>query len=367
MTETLQTLTHHWAMDTSAAETLAEQMDDAGEKISLEFDPIAVAARDRHRSLVGDIFTRRSAKGLILVGPCSLDMNVDYEPLFDFVEELQEQNPDALIAMRANGAKPRTGPGWKGLWYGNVEERERLFEIYNEAFTRHIPLITEVTENSQIGALAPWLSGMWVGARDVESTALRGTLSAIHLPLGIKNGRDGSVGVLAKAIQTVRASSSDNNGSGADIGTIASNPHSRGIPTGILPIGEGNSELAIFARGYELPKEMDPEERRKKAIEHLSAMCMLGAEAGTAVLIDGSHSVPPMLDISRQDPDRFLAVLGEIHTAIEKQQIKNATQIAGVLGEVGPELGRTDQNLLLDDNRKKELSRLVATTIKLLP
>lgn len=355
-------------MDSAAAEVLAERIDVDGHNIYPELEQSNVMARDAHRQFIGEIYTRTSPKGLVCLGPCSLDVDVDYAPLFDFIEELQNDNPNALIAMRANGAKPRTGSGWKGLWYStNVTERERLFEIYQEAFDRQIPLLTEVTENTQLGALAPWLSGVWVGARDIESTALRGTMSAIHLPAGIKNGRDGDTQTVKNAISAIRANSHSNLGSGADIGTIAGTATSPGIATGILPVDRGNQELAIFARGYELPERLDAKERRKEAIRHLSSMCLLGAESQAAVLVDGTHGVPPMLDISRKDPDRFLAVLEEIHKSIINEDIKQATQIAGILGEVGPELGRTDPNLVLDDDRKRQLAKLVGITIDLLP
>jgi phospho-2-dehydro-3-deoxyheptonate aldolase len=365
-------LTHHWAMDSLAADDLARQLSAEESDIILSFvdglDPDAVKQRDINRKLIGDRFTGKTATKLFFEGPCSEDMGVEFGDFFDFIEELHAQHEDVIHGVRLNGAKPRSGgKSWKGLWYStNPDERNRSLQIKLEAFNRGLPVITEITEAPQLGAFAPLLSGVWVGARDVEGTALRGTLSAIHLPVGIKNPRDGSPKVVESAIDMVRSNTFDNQGSGVDIGTIASGPDNRGVPTGILSVGEGNPQNAIFARGYELHKAMTKEERRHAAIKHLSAMCTLGAQLGCAVIIDGSHGVPPMFDIPRDDPDRFLSVLEEIHMAIKQGEIESTKQIAGVIGEMGPVEGRTDKNLVLDDKKKARLGKLVNITIDLL-
>lgn len=363
-------LERHWMLDTSAARAIAERLTD-GQHETLELSVAcisseAIVARDRNREEIGNIFTGVSDKKLIVIGPCSLDTNVDYSVLFDYISELQERHPGALIAFRGNGAKPRSGKGWTGLFYGNTEERARLFEIYGEAVERDIPILTEVTEAEQLGALAPYLSGVWVGARDVESTALRGKFSAYHLPVGIKNGRTGNVEIVEKAVETVRANSSDNDNSKVFLGQLAMRPDSPGIATMPVPVTEGNKHVAIIARGYELPEDMKKSKKREAAIQHLSALCLLGANVGCAVLIDGTHSVPPMFDIDKKEEKRFLKVLSIFRKAIKKNEIDRPEQIKGVIGEVGPETGRTDPNLILDAPNRKELSNLIGKLVDLL-
>lgn len=369
ITETAQEmLEHHWMLDSEAAKNVATLMSEEQAKdIEQGFADISLAAaqlRDHNRQEIGAIFSGTSDKKLIVLGPCSLDTDVDYTVLFDYIKELQEQHPESVIAFRGNGAKPRSGKGWTGLFYGTTAERQRLFDIYAEAVERGIPILTEVTEAEQLGALAPFLSGVWVGARDVESTALRGKFSAFHLPVAIKNGRNGNVEIVAKAVETVKASSLENDDSRVFLGQIAMRPDSPGIATLPVQVGKGNEHVAIIARGYELPEETKAAEKRRLAIEHLSDICMLGAEIGSSVLIDGTHGVPPMFDIDKREDKRFLSVLNIFRQAIEKGEISNPEQIKGVIGEVGPETGRTDPNLLLDAPNREELSKLIKKLLK---
>lgn len=369
---TPELLTKHWALDATAADVLGQRIDDAGQRNHIEgivegLDDVAVKKRDANRELIGRIFTRQATEGLIVIGPCSLDDMTDYDVLFDYIEQLQDENPDAVIAMRANSAKPRTSGGWTGMWYStDQEERGKIFDTYSKAFERGIPILTEVTQSTQVGALAPWLSGVWLGARDVQSTTLRSVASAVHLPVGVKNGVDGDPGVVESTIKSIKSNSESNDGSGVDLGTIASNDKHLGIPTGILPVGEGNKEVAIIARGYELPAGLNSEERRHAAIKYLSDMCLLGVQLGDAVMIDGTHSVPPMFDIHKKDPDRIIPVLKEFNNAIKDGELKGADQLVGVLAEVGPNHGKTDPNYVLDEDRKHRLARLIKTTVKLL-
>ncbi len=363
-------LEHHWMLDSLAAEAVSLGVTDDQirllEQSYAGLSSEAIAVRDHNRQEIGDIFTGVSDKKLIVLGPCSLDVDVDYTTLFDYILELQAEHPDAVIAFRGNGAKPRTGKGWTGLFYGNQEEVQTLFDIYTEAAERGIPILTEVTEAEQLGALAPYLSGVWVGARDVESTGLRGKFSAYHLPVGIKNGRTGDIDIVEKAIETVRANSGDNDNSRVLLGQLAMRPDSPGVPTMPVTVSEGNKQVAIIARGYELPEKMSEKSKRRAAIKHLSGICMLGAKVGCSVLIDGTHGVPPMFAIDKKGPKRFFDVLEQFHLAIRKGEIKHPQQIRGIMGEVGPETGRTDPNLILDVSNRKQLKKLIKATLALL-
>lgn len=371
MKETInEALVHHWALDAQAAEVLADRIDDSGQNSMLErayegLDAAAVAQRDSNRQRIADIYTGRSDEKFVAIGPCSLDVEIDYDPLFDYIGMLQEEHPGALIALRANGAKPRTSTGWTGLWYSpDPDVRQRHFDIYKDAFDRGLPIITEITEGNQLGALGPMLSSVWMGARDVEPTAHRGKFSAYHLPVGIKNGTTGDLAIVENTIKAVRSNTKLNDGSGVDLGTIASNPHSPGIATGIVPVGEGNPHAAIFARGYELPEGMTAEERKAAAFDYISRTNALGKLLGNAVIIDGTHSVPPMFDIPRKHADRFIPVLEVIHQGMRDGSIEDADQLVGVMGEVGIVEGRTDPNYVLDDERKGILQEALRLTLE---
>ena len=371
MKESIQSqLEHHWMLDSLAAGSVATQLSDDEvlkiQNVTAELSQNAISARDHNRQEIGDIFTGASSKKLIVLGPCSLDTDAAYTGLFDYIQELQSDHPDAVIAFRGNGAKPRTGTGWTGLFYGSEQDVKMLFDIYTQAAERGIPILTEITEAEQLGALAPFLSGVWVGARDVESTALRGKFSAYHLPVAIKNGRTGDVNIVEKAVETVRANSKKNDNSRVILGQLAMQPDSPGVATKPVLVSEGNSQVGIIARGYELPGDISKKEKRKAAIKHLSDICMLGSKVGCAVLIDGTHSVPPMFDIDKKGSQRFLHVLKKFHVAIRKGEIMNPEQIRGIMGEVGTETGRTDPNLILNIENSNQLRKLIRATLRLL-
>lgn len=365
-------LEHHWALDSQAAEVLGDRIEsthqtDLIESIVENLDPHAVAKRDQHRQEIGRIFQHESDKGLVVLGPCSLDDLTDYEPLFDYIDQLQEENPEDVFALRLNGAKPRTSGGWTGLWYStDPAERQKIFDTYTKAFERGIPILTEITQSTQLGSLGPMLSGAWLGARDMASTSLRTIASAYHLPIGVKNGVEGDVETLANSLKAIRSNTDQNDGSGVDLGTIASNHISLGIPSGILPVGEGNKTVSIIARGHNLPAGLTTEERRTAALGYLSTMCSLGVQLGSAVLIDGTHSVPPMFDIDRKDPDRLIPVLEEFNRAIHENHLDDSEQLVGVIAEIGPNIGKTDPNYVIDEPRRQQLAQVIGATVRLL-
>lgn len=370
--ETTEILTNHWAMDEQAATVLSERAHSQGgnellQQIHEQLDKEAVAIRDEHRRDISTIFRGESDQKLIVIGPCSLDMDIDYEPLFGFIEVLQEQFANTLIAFRGNGSKPRTTNGWTGLWNGvDSAHRRRVREIHNEAFLRGIPIFTEITEGSQLTSLAPRLSAVWIGARDIESSALRSKFSAIQLPVGLKNGITGDMEIVKNAIIAIRSNTTDNDGCGVDLGVFGSTNDSLGFVTGVLPVSKGNEATAIFARGHKLPEKMTTEDRKRAAFGHLSSATALSRLMQSTVLIDGTHDVPPMLNIDKKAEFRFLSVLGEISDAISKGAIENANQISGFLGEVGVNRGRTDPNLVIDTENKKALERMVSIILNML-
>ncbi len=366
--DTQTALEYYWALDSMSAEVFASRMDAAGQSRRLEaiYSPLGEIAIDdtvgMSRDRIGAIFRGESKEKLIAFGPCSdgneQDLPVQLDELFDFIEKLQETYPGALFAVRLNGAKPRTGPDWTGSYYSlNPNSRMHLIEHYISAANRGIPALSEITQESQLGLLAPYLSAAWLGARDMQSTTLRTALSAYHLPAGVKNSISGQPKTVEDAVRTIRSNSKDRGNTGVEL-TIAG--HMADVP---LPVGQGNKDVAIFARGHELRKGTLAEEGRALALEHLGIMCTLGVELGATVIIDGSHDVPKMFNLAtsegKKDPDRLVPVLREIHRGIEEERVENASQIGGLIGEVGPDVGDTDPNFILDEAHKEQLMKVV--------
>ena len=366
---TQQELTQHWAMDEAAAHKLTPQLSRLEQAIistaTEMITPTMAETRDINRKRITTVFG--GAGSMAVLGMCSMDHEAKLDELFEFLGEVQQEHPDTVVATRINGSKPRSGKGWRGQAFdldGNT--RQALIDTNIQALAAGLPVITEITDAPQLGMLAPFLSAMWLGARDMDSTALRHAAHLIKLPTGIKNGMTGSCKNVNDAIETIRSNSAQNDNSGVNVGSIASSAHLRGVATGVLPVASGNPNVAIFARGYELPAWVNATERRRAAIEHLSMMCVLAADQDCAVLIDGTHSVAPMFDIERKDPDRFLFVLDEIHQAISKGEVRNAERIRGVIGEVGMISGRTDPNFIVDARGKRLLKNILKRTLELI-
>lgn len=358
-----------WAMDSLAAETLSRDLSKSEQNTVIaavgDINENMRENRDINRLKLNNLFDSIGF-GAIL-GSCSLDRDVEYGPVFDFILEQQEKHTDSTLIFRGNGSKPRTSTGWRGSWASTIEqERSVIKETYLKAMKRGIPIITEITDSPQLGELAPYLSGQWIGARDMASTSLRFAMAGIHLAAAVKNGLVDESKNLEAAIKVIKSNTIDNDGAGFNLGSIASTNKSRGVATGILPIGQGNKHVAIFARGYPLPENMSSAERKTKALEHLSKMCTLAEMQNCAVLIDATHSVAPMFAFEQTDPMRFVKVLREINNAIEKDQIENSHRIRGIIGEAGPVKGRTDPNFILDNEGKKILSDLLEETFEVI-
>jgi phospho-2-dehydro-3-deoxyheptonate aldolase len=377
--ETEQLLTHHWMYDPLTAYELAQSLPAEGQAVvrdlvaTVESNPEALARRDENRQAVIDILSGESDKQLIIIGPCSLDLEADYSRLFGYIEDLQGEHPNAVIAWRGNGAKPRSGVGNTGTFNNTTPgSRKRQLDIYEDAYTRGIPILTEITDKDQLSVLAPYLTSAWLGARDMGSTELRKLFSATRLPVFVKNGVDGLVKPLWDAIDSVRSTTEDNQGSGVNLGYIAATcKHEDGGPASFA-VGAGNPNVAIIARGYDLAEEvfdgesikmvnhLTPEEREDKAVEHLSSMCMLAAKVECLVILDGSHKVPGMFSESSTDERRFLTVLGKFRQAAQEGRIKNVERIRGLLGEVSVTHGFTDRNMVLTPETEREFEQEVS-------
>jgi len=164
-------------------------------------DGSARTVRDSRRA-VGDILARRDPRLLAVVGPCSIHDPVaayDYaDRLVALREELQES---LLIVMRVYFEKPRTKLGWRGLILdphldGSYQIDEGLYrarEILLEITGRGMPAGSEMLDPivpQYIDDLVSWAS---IGARTTESQTHREMASGLSMPVGFKNGTDGSI------------------------------------------------------------------------------------------------------------------------------------------------------------------------------
>ena len=164
----------------------------------------------RARSDIRDVLHGRDQqRQVVVVGPCSLHdptVALDYARLLlPVARELEDR---LVILMRAYFEKPRTTVGWKGLVNdphldgscrvaeGLATARQLLLEI-NEI---GLPCATEFLDPISPQYLADAVAWTAIGARTTESQTHREMASGLSMPVGFKNGTDGSISVAADAM-----------------------------------------------------------------------------------------------------------------------------------------------------------------------
>lgn len=168
-----------------------------------------VTSRQRVMRILG----QQDPRLLVIVGPCSIH---DVEAALEYARRLaglrQELAGQLEIVMRVYFEKPRTTIGWKGLINdphldgsydinaGLHKARALLLQL-NEM---GLPAATEFLDPiipQYIDDLITWVA---IGARTTESQTHREMASGLSMPVGFKNGTDGSLQIAVDAMQSAR-------------------------------------------------------------------------------------------------------------------------------------------------------------------
>ena len=171
------------------------------------------AARDE---IIADVFTGRSEKLVLIIGPCSADRE---DAVLDYctrLARLQEDVSDRLVLIpRVYTNKPRTtGAGYKGLLHQpNPEAKEDMLEGVIAIRRLHTNVLKETGLSTADEMLYPdnyrYLSDLLayvaVGARSVENQEHRLTSSGIDIPVGMKNPTSGDISVMLNSIQAAQS------------------------------------------------------------------------------------------------------------------------------------------------------------------
>ena len=160
---------------------------------------------------IADVFTGKSDKMVLIVGPCSADREDAVLDYCQHLARLQEVIFDKLILIpRVYTNKPRTtGAGYKGLLHQPDPEQKSDMLQGVIAIRR---LHTNVLANTGLSTademlypdnyryLSDLLSYVAVGARSVENQEHRLTSSGIAVPVGMKNPTSGDISVMLNSI-----------------------------------------------------------------------------------------------------------------------------------------------------------------------
>src|SRR6058998_3648561 len=167
----------------------------------------------RARATIRDIIAGRDGRLLALVGPCSIH---DPEAARDYARRLAAlaaRLADKLfVVMRVYFEKPRTTIGWKGLI--NDPHLDGTYDIENglkkarrlllELTALGLPAATEFLDPIIPQYTADLITWVAIGARTTESQTHREMASGLSMPVGYKNGTDGSLQIALDAMQSAR-------------------------------------------------------------------------------------------------------------------------------------------------------------------
>ena len=131
------------------------------------------------------------------------------------IQKFRHKYQDKLeIVMRVYFEKPRTTIGWKGLIndphldgsYDINTGLRRARSLLSYLATRGIPAATELLDPIVPQYIADLISWTAIGARTTESQTHREMASGLSMPIGFKNGTDGSFSTAINAMQSASKS-----------------------------------------------------------------------------------------------------------------------------------------------------------------
>lgn len=230
------------------------------------------------RQTIRNIIHKRDGRLLGIVGPCSIhnrDSAIEYARR---LAELSREVEDRIyLIMRVYFEKPRTSLGWRGLItdphlngsydiaYGLRLAREILIEITGMGLAAGSEMLDPIVPQ-YIDDLISWAA---IGARTTESQTHREMASGLSMPVGFKNGTDGSYATAINALKSTRSSHSfigiDQKGSTCILHTA------------------GNPDVHIISRGSDDAPNYSP-------VQLAKAEQLLRTDGiDPAILVDCSH------------------------------------------------------------------------------
>lgn len=253
----------------------------------------------RGRDEIAAILDGDDDRLLVVVGPCSVH---DVDAALDYARRLSataaEHADDLCIAMRVYFEKPRTTTGWKGLINdphlddsGDVNAglrlaRRLLLDVLELGLFVGCEFLDPIIPQ-YISDTVAWGA---IGARTTESQIHRQLGSGLSMPVGFKNGTDGSV---QGAVDACRAAAAPHAFAGVDV---------TGTPA-ILHTS-GNPDCHVILRGGREAPNHGPE----AVAAALGALRTAGLPE--RLVIDCSH------DNSRKDHTRQPTVAAEVATQV---------------------------------------------------
>ncbi|MCP9775520.1 3-deoxy-7-phosphoheptulonate synthase [Cyanobium sp. WAJ14-Wanaka] len=171
----------------------------------------SAATVQQARQRIQAIMHGRDQRLLVIVGPCSVHDVGAAKEYANAIALEQERHRDQLeIVMRVYFEKPRTTVGWKGLI--NDPHLDDSYDINTglrlaRGLLLHLaemglPAATELLDPVVPQYIADLISWTAIGARTTESQTHREMASGLSMPIGFKNGTDGSAITAINAMES---------------------------------------------------------------------------------------------------------------------------------------------------------------------
>lgn len=153
------------------------------------------------REIIENILKGQDERLMVVTGPCSIH---DEEAALDYARrliDLRSKLGDKMyVVMRVYFEKPRTTVGWKGFIndpsldesYNIPEGLSKARRLLQEINDMGMPAASEFLDPVVPHYIEDLVSWVAIGARTTESQTHRQMASAIGIPVGFKNGTDGS-------------------------------------------------------------------------------------------------------------------------------------------------------------------------------
>ena len=231
---------------------------------------------------IKDIFTGKSDKLVLVIGPCSAD---NEDSVIDYILRLrtvQEKVQDKIfIIPRIYTNKPRTtGDGYKGMLHQpDPNEKPDMYKGIVAIRELHIRALRETGFSCADEMLYPenyrYLSDVLayvaIGARSVENQQHRLTASGFDIPVGMKNPTGGDISVMMNSI------------------TAAQHKHTF-IYRGWEVHSEGNPLAHAILRGYVNKHGQSLPNYHYEDLVHLAEVYANSGLANPGVIVDTNHA-----------------------------------------------------------------------------
>jgi 3-deoxy-7-phosphoheptulonate synthase len=264
------------------------------------------------RERIKAILHGNDRRQLVIVGPCSVhDVGAAREYAAAILEAQCRHRDDLEIVMRVYFEKPRTTVGWKGMI--NDPHLDGSYDI-NTGLRRArgllldlaelgLPAATELLDPVVPQYIADLISWTAIGARTTESQTHREMASGLSMPIGFKNGTDGSA---VTAINAMEAAARPHHFLG-----ISQSGNAAIVST------TGNPDGHLVLRGGKDGSNYHPE----------------AIEAAAAQLAKGGLPARLMVDCSHGNSNKDYRRQGEVLGAIAEQVRAGSQHVMGVMLE----------------------------------